>query len=141
MKKIYFAPVILLIVFAVHLSGCGATTKQMKGRYDLAAVIVKDYRMSPSHYNAEYSYIDVSGIDDNSFSSLDITLLDDSSYLSGYISKDTEYSDTIRYKYHIVGNIGSLISDSVDMIYLYYSPSDDTISIDASGDIQLVFSK
>ena len=49
--------------------------------------------------------------------------------LSGYLSAGEAYSDCTRYKFWITSVTGNAISDSMEWIYVYYYPTDDTVCI------------
>lgn len=144
MKKeivIVFVSIMLILQIATGCSGSSKSSKEMEGNYKLTTVVVRDYRMEPSDYNAEQSYITVTGTDDNTFSFLNLRLLDDSAIIRGYIVTDRKSDNSIRYKFHITENVGTLIPSSVEWFYLYYDPDTNSVEIDVADEIQLSFAK
>lgn len=138
----------LAVMFSilVLLCSCGKSTEDesvvntMEGTYFATNVSVEDWNMEPEEIGNGIANIYVTGVDDNSISSLNLYMDNELSRVTGYIATSSENDETIQYKFHIMDNNGVSIEDE-DWFYLLYSPLDNTIKLELTGDIKYTFSK
>ena len=97
--------------------------------------------MSPDDIGAGASYIDITGVDDNSTTTIAIGLSDEVSMINGYTTTLTEGTDCTTYKVHVLSVFGGAISSDADMFYLYYYPKNKTIKLVMSEGLEYYFSK
>lgn len=119
------ALLVILLLATLGTSRSSGKSHNIQGTYELSNVIYKDFDLGPQGT----SYITVQNRNSNPLCTYYLRVDTLETSLSGYLSAGEAYSDCTRYKFWITSATGNASSDSMEWIYVYYYPTDDTVCI------------
>ena len=139
MKKMAAVAAVLILL---TLCGCGGEKALEAGRYRLTTFKVDGWNLAES---CEGSYIQVSGVDDNSVSSLRFYFdAGDDLYLdvfTGYLETVNTTAEYSQYRFWVISYAGEFFSNDSEYLTWYYYPDGKKIEMLGTENIKFAFEK